>query len=335
MNSRNILLFLLSVLVGILLFVWVYNIVDWEEIKNIFTTFSINQGLIIFGLTLLIALMGSWRWQEVLKGENVKLSFFDLFYPYLAGFSIIFLAPILVLAGETLRIIILKEKNLVSWSKSTVSIIIDRVLEWTTNLIIIFLGVLFFIFKIGLPPKNLSLTFGAAFFIFVAITFFFYIKVLKKESILKIFSKRFHRSFEGKPEEIESRVFDFFRIKNKLMWQMFFLSFVRAIVMYLRTWLLIIFLGTKIALLPALSILSFSLLAVIIPTPAALGSHEAIQVFAFNSLGLNISSATAFALIIRASETILALIGLIILFKLWSFLVNNNFLSKIEKLTKK
>ncbi len=335
MSLRNILLFLLSVFTGILLFVWVYNIVDWEEIKNIFITFSINQGLIIFGLTLLIALMGSWRWQEILKGENVKLSFFDLFYPYLAGFSIIFLAPILVLAGETLRIIILKEKNLISWSKSTISIIIDRVLEWTTNLIIIFLGVLFFIFKIGLPPKNLSLTFGTVFFIFVAITFFFYIKILKKESILKIFSKRFYRSFEGKPEEIESRIFDFFRIKNKLMWQMFFLSFVRAIVMYVRTWLLIIFLGTKIALLPALSILSFTLLAVIIPIPAALGSHEAIQVFAFNSLGLNISSATAFTLIIRASETILALIGLIILFKLWGFLVNNNFLSKIEKLTKK
>ena len=109
---------------------------------------------------------------------------------------------------------------------------------------------------------------------------------------------------------------------------MFFLSFVRAIVMHVRTWLLIIFLGAKIAILPALSIFGFSLLAVIIPIPAALGSHEAVQVFAFNSLDLNISLATAFTLIIRASETILALIGLIILFKLSGFLFD-------RKLTKK
>jgi len=335
MSLRNILLFLLSIFVGILLFTWVYNIVGWEEIKNVFINFNINHGLIIFGLTLLIALMGSWRWQEILKGENVKLSFFDVFYPYLAGFSIIFLAPILVLAGEMLRAVILKEKNLVSWSKSTVSIIIDRVLEWTTNLIVIFLGALFFLFKTGLPPQNLSLTFGAAFFIFVAVVTFFYIKALKKESIVKIFSKAFNHNLNGKPEEIENRVFDFFKIKNKLMWQMFFLSFARVLIMYIRTWLLIVFLGTKIALLPALSVLGFSLLAVTIPIPAALGSHEAIQVFTFNSLGLNISSATAFTLIIRASETILALIGLIILFKLSGFLFKNNFLNKIEKLTKK
>lgn len=335
MSLRNISLFLLSVFIGTLLFAWVYNIVGWEEIKNVFTTFNINHGLIIFGLTLLIALMGSWRWQEILKGENVRLSFFDVFYPYLAGFSIIFLAPILVLAGEILRAIILKEKNLVSWSKSTASIIIDRVLEWTTNLIIIFFGVLFFLFKIGLPPKNLSLAFGAAFFVFVAAAAFFYVKALKKESIVKIFSKAFNHKFNGEPEEIENRVFDFFRIKNKLMWQMFFLSFARALIMYIRVWFLIIFLGTKIALFPALSVLGFSLLAVTIPIPAALGSHEAIQVFTFNSLGLNISSATAFTLIIRASETILALIGLIILFKLSSFLFKNNFLNKTEKLTKK
>ena len=83
MSLRNILPFLLSVFVGILLFAWVYNIVGWEEIKNVFITFNINHGLIIFSLTLLIALMGSWRWQVILKGENVKLSFFDVFYSHL------------------------------------------------------------------------------------------------------------------------------------------------------------------------------------------------------------------------------------------------------------
>ncbi len=100
------------------------------------------------------------------------------------------------------------------------------------------------------------------------------------------------------------------------MWKGVGLSFLRAAVMYVRTWLLIVFLlGKGIGLLPALSILGFSYLAVMIPIPAALGSHEAIQTFAFNSLGLGASSATAFTMIIRGAELIIALAGIMILFK--------------------
>jgi len=327
MNPKNIIVFLLSFLVGAILLVWVYNIVGWEEVKNIFNVFTPEQGLIIFALTLLIAIMGSWRWQEILRGEGIELSFFDVFNPYLAGFSIIFLAPILVLGGELFRALILKQKNLVSWSKGVASIIIDRVLEWTVNLIIIFLGIIFFLFKIGLPLGNPGIFFGGALLFFTVLISFFYIKVFKKESMIKAFSKAFNHDFNG----VEEEIFDFFRIKNRLMWQMFFLSFLRILIMYVRAWLLVMFLKTKISLFPALSILGFSLLAVTIPIPTALGSHEAIQVFTFNSLDLGAPLATAFTLIIRASETLLALIGLVILFKLF----RNNFLDKIEKLTKK
>lgn len=107
------------------------------------------------------------------------------------------------------------------------------------------------------------------------------------------------------------------------MWKSFGLSFLRAGTMYLRAWLLILFLGRNISALPVLSVLGFTYLAVMIPIPTALGSHEAIQTFAFNSLGLGMASATAFTMIIRGTELIIALVGVIILFRLGIILLKN------------
>ena len=104
--------------------------------------------------------------------------------------------------------------------------------------------------------------------------------------------------------------------------------------MLLRTWLLIGFLGKSIGVLPALSILGFTYLAVMIPIPAALGSHEVIQTFAFSSLDLGAAAATAFTMIIRGAELIVALFGIAILFRLGIFLIKDTFFKKINNFAK-
>jgi uncharacterized membrane protein YbhN (UPF0104 family) len=118
------------------------------------------------------------------------------------------------------------------------------------------------------------------------------------------------------------------------MWKGFALSVFKLSVLYLRNFLLINFLGKKISVLSNLSILAFNLLAAMIPIPAALGSHEAIQLFAFNCLGLGSPAATVFTMIIRGAELIIALFGIIILFQLGFILLKNNLFKKIEKLNK-
>ena len=84
--------------------------------------------------------------------------------------------------------------------------------------------------------------------------------------------------------------------------------------------------------MPVLSVLGFSYLAVMIPIPTALGSHEAIQTFAFGALGLGASAATAFTMIIRGAELIISLFGIIILFRLGVILIKNILFKKINKL---
>ena len=330
MNLSNFLkkfsLFLVSLFIGIVLFVWIGKTVGWQEIKNAFLVFTGWQGIVILALTLLTMLIGNWKWKEILEGENVKISFRELFKPYLAGFSVMFLAPILLLGGEVFRAYVLKKKNFVSWPKGIASVFIDRILEWTANLLIIFFGILFFLLIADVPPKNLAIIFGGAFLLFAGGIGYFYLKIFKKESmlgfLLRIFGlKKFNQN--NTILNVEKEIFDFFKLKRKSMWKAFSLSFLRAGTMYFRVWLLISFLGKNIGALPSLSILGFSYLAVMIPIPTALGSHEAIQIFSFNSLGLGLSTATAFTMIIRGAELIVALVGLVILFRLGMGLVKN------------
>jgi len=334
---RKFLLLLISLLIGIGLFIWILKIVGWQEIKNAFLVFTGWQGLAILSLTILMTLIGNWKWKEILRGENVKISFRELFKPYLAGFAIMFLAPILLLAGEFFRGYVLKKNNSIPWSKGMASVFIDRILEWTANLVVIFFGVLFFLLIIGLPPMKLLIIFGGVFLFFAGGISYFYLNTFRRKSmarfILKILGlKNFNQG--NAILETEKEIFDFFKPKRKSMWRGFGLSFLRAAAMYLRAWLLILFLGKSIGTLPALSILGFTYLAAMIPIPTALGSHEAIQIFAFNSLGLGFSTATAFTMIIRGAELIVALVGVVILYRLGIGLVKNTLFKRINNFTK-
>jgi len=328
---------LVSLSVGMGLFIWIGKIVGWQEIKNAFLVFTGWHGLVIFGLTLLMMLIGNWKWKEILKGENIKTSFRELFRPYLAGFAVMFLAPILLLAGEIFRGYILKAKNFVPWSKGMASVFIDRITEWTANLVVIFFGILFFLYTIGLPPRNLGIIFGGAFLLFAFGISIFYFKTIKRESMAKSLLRILgleRLNHANSILDIEKEIFNFFKPKKIAMWKVFSLSFLRALVMYFRTWFLVIFLGKSITSLPALSILGFTYLAAMIPIPTALGSHEAIQTFAFSSLGLGGGTATAFTMIIRGAELIIALVGVVILFRLGIDLLKNTLFKKLNNFKK-
>ena len=324
---KKILLLLISFLVGIALFFWVSRMVDWEGVKEVLSLFTGWEGLIVLGLTAVMAAVGTWRWKEILKGGGTEISFRCLIGPYLAGFAVMFLAPILVWGGEIFRTYTLKERNSVPWSKGMASVIIDRILEWTANLTVIIVGGLFFIFFIGLPSSKLLIVFGGLFLVFLGGLGFFYFKSIRRESIVSFFVRN------DKPLETEKEIFNFFKGNKKAVWKSFILSFLKAGAMYVRVWFLIVFLGKSIGALPALSVLGFSYLAVMIPIPTALGSHEAIQTFAFGSLGLGAHTATAFTMIIRGAELIAALTGVVILFRLGAILVKNNLFKKLSNLS--
>jgi len=307
-----------SLVVGVFIFILFGKIIGWEEIKDSFSVFNIYQAFIILGLSFLIIFIGNWRWKEILKDSGENINFWSLFKMYLGGYAVMYLLPVLVWGGEGFRIYRLNREQKVSFKKSFSSVFIERILEWTANIVVIFLGLLFFIYNVYLPPKELIIIFGASLIIFVSSISYFYIKALGKKSIIQQICKIFLRrevSEDNHFLSIENEVFEYFDVRNKFFYKGIAISFLRAFVMQLRAWILIFFLGSITGFLPSLSILGFTYLSSMVPIPAALGSHEAIQYFAFGSLGISTSIVTAFTMIIRAAEIILSSIGMIFLIK--------------------
>jgi len=324
MNSRNFFLFLLSLLIGFLLFFWIIKFVGWPEIKKSLLVFRGWQGLVIFGFTLLEVIIATWRWQEILKKNQLKIPFFDLFKIYLAGSSITYLAPILFGAGEVFRGYSLKERRKINFSKTMASVILEKILDWTDNLVVIFFGILFFIYKMILPPKNLWIIFVSGFLFFTAAICLFYFKAFKKESMTKAFIRIFNHQIDSKPLEIEEEIFNFFKPPRKSLWENFGLAFFGSFISYLKFGFLLSFLRKGILPLATLSILASDYLATITPIPTALGSREAIQAFIFGALGFGTSTAIAFTTIVRGAELILALIGITIFLRSGISLFKNN-----------
>jgi len=258
-----------------------------------------------------------------------------LFKVYLAGYSVRYLAPVVIIGAEIFQGKTLKDKNNIPWPKSMASIIIDRIMEWTINLLVIFLGTIFFLLAIGLPPLQTGIICGAFLLILAVLLTFFYFKNFKNESIAKEVVYLLGKRSLQQPLEIEQEMFAFFDFKNKRMWTSFGICLLRALVVFLRTWLLIFFLGKSVGPLTALSIVGFYHLAMILPIPAALGIHEAIQTFAFKFLKMGLGAATVFAMIIRAAELILSLLGLVFLFRFGVEIITFNFLKKLELVVKK
>src|SRR3989338_4621944 len=172
-----------SLLIGAGLLLWVIDFIGWQETKAAFLFFSWWQGGTIVLLTSLIIFLGAWKWKIILNSQGCNLSLKQLFNPYLVGFSITYLFPILFFGGELFRGYFLKEKLLVPWEKSMSSIIVDRVLETTALLATIIFGILFFLLSIGLLPQKLELIFGGTLVMFILALGFFYYKVSRKESI--------------------------------------------------------------------------------------------------------------------------------------------------------
>ena len=329
-KTKQALLLIFSFLLGLAIFVWLGGVIGWKEVLNIFSAFTGWQGLVIIGLSFLIAVIGNWRWKEILKESQIEVPFYQLFKIYLGGYAMMYLFPILLWGGEAFRVYGLgKEKNL-SWKKTFSSVIVERILEWTANVVVIFLGLGFFLYKVYLPPKELVMIFGIALIFFISVLSYFYIKALGKKSIVREIIKKFFKkevSDNNGMIAVENDVFNFFQFQNKSFKKGFVLSILRALVMQARGWILIFFLGNWIGFFPSLAILGFTYLSSMIPIPASLGAHEAVQFYAFTSLGLAASTATAFTMIIRAGEIVVSSVGLIFLIKTGFNLLGNKIIN--------
>jgi uncharacterized protein (TIRG00374 family) len=329
---KRIIFFFLSLIIGTALLIGVFNFVGWEEIKAAFGMFVGWQGIVIIFFTALMLFLGMLKWRVILKSQGYNLSNKKLVAPYLAGFSLIYLFPMVVLGGEIFRAYIIKDRYQIPWKIGMVSTIIDKILEGTTFLIAVLFGIVYFIFKIGIPTQSTAILVGLIIFLVTLATALFYFQCFRKKSIAKGLIRIFGRGkiINGELIELEKSLFGFFTLNKPEFWWSLLLSFLRVSVTWVRCWILVMFLGGSIGILPALSILAFYYISIFIPIPAALGTHEIFQIFSFSALGIGAGLVPAFTMIQRGSEVVMAVVGILLVFRMGIGLLQSFLFKKIE-----
>jgi len=336
---KNFFKLLITSGIGLLIFLFVMQIVGWDKINEAIVLFSGAKGLIIVLLTFLIAMISCLNWKLILQSQGFNIPVKELIKLWLAGFSVSYLTPFTVLGGEALQIYFLNKKFNISWEKSTASVIARKILSATFFFLFSVTGVLLFCFYGYFPPGTMI------WLVFLVIgglsgsLLFFYFKILNKESILRWFLK-----FIGvKGEKIESHkngkiIFDvekeiikFFSLKNKIFWKSFMLAFLRYFLLFFRAGLIIFFLGQSVEVLKVLSIYGFTNFALMSPFPAGIGSTEAASAFTFNALGIGAGNGAIYAMTLRAADLFLCLLGIVVSIKLGLSLAEKRLLNFIGK----
>lgn len=316
--KRNLILILISFLIACALFYFVSDRVGAEEIWHAFFSFSPAGIFWILILTIIFILLGAWRWQLILKDRGDKFSLKDITSSLIAGFGISYFTPFAVLGGEAFRGYYLKKKFSFSWSKGIISIFIDKIFEMSVFFLIIILGILCFVFETLTLPSSVRIILLSLLFPII-ILFIFYFKAFKKQSIVKLAERPIKKFTSKEMSDVilthEKEIFNFFRSENKNMWYVVILSFARGIVNWIRSWMILYFLGMKVGGAVAFSVIAFTNLSYLFPLPAALGSHEALQAFSFFALGLTAEKAIAFTLVLRAFDILIAVIGIFIILR--------------------
>lgn len=323
--TKKILLFVGSIIVGLALLYGVIEKVGWEDIVQSFFVFRWWQALVIVGLTLLRTVFSIWKYREILKADGLEVSVKKIIPSFYAGFPLMFFAPEFLMSGDFLRGYALQKTEDLPWRKTIGAVVVDRMLDWGVSSISIFLGVFIFLYKIGIPPRNISIIIAIALSVIGGGLFFLYLKNIREESILKLFGVS-----EGRAVEVEEEVHSIFQSGWGKWATMLVPSLMVGITRLVRIWILALFLGQAISIIGSLPLLAFFYLGASVPIPASLGVHETIQTFGFSQLGLNAGTATAFSMILRGGELVLALIGSVVLIKIGWHIFRKILLEKIN-----
>lgn len=337
---KKIFFFLISLTIGAVIFGAVTSKVGSKEIVQAFSLFSWSGLLVILALTFFIALIDIWKLKFILKTQGHNLSYLNVAEVWLPGFAVTYLSPFFIWGGEVVMIYALRKKFNVAWEKSGAAVFIFRAIDATIFFPFLILGILTFPILIGyLPVGKMLIAGGILTGIFVALLITFYVKSFRGESVLegllKIFGK--DRKKVEKTEggrmffEGEREVIKFFGPRKKAMWIAIGNSLIKYFLILIRAWLLIFFFKGGLSIMKAIAAYGFYNLTDLIPVPAQLGTLELSEVMVFQGFGMGAGVGIAFALVLRAMDSLECLMGIIIMIKIGFELIRKRIFEAIDK----
>lgn len=314
---KKLAFFLITLIAGIFAFVLAMKTVGWERVIEALKLFLSLKGLLIVFITVLLSFAGYWRWKIILEKLSGRKDFKNLKELWFAGFTVSYFTSISFVVGDLFKSYFVKKNYDLNWQKSIASSIIDRLLDSTVFFVSTILGIFAFLFYSRVLPEKILLFSFIGIIVLLVLLLFFYFKSLKKESTIEWFlnifgmkRKKIEESEKGKMIfETEREIIKNISIKSRIFWEGIGLTVLKYFLHFLRAAVLVLFLQDGASLGKMFAIFGINNIASLSPTPAVLGALEATGILSFGGVGFGIAAGTVFAMVIRSSDVVIALIG--------------------------
>lgn len=269
-------------------------------------------------INALVILCMTARWWIIVRAENPSVPFLPMIGYRLSVFGLSYFTPGPQVGGEPLQVIYLQSNHGVSFARATSAVIMDKLLEFLVNFVLIGAGA-WAIVRVGLiPGEGIKLTLsliGLGVFLVLPIVqivlLYLGFHPITKIILLLPFIRGDHKAVRTiiVAERMASA---FCRRHVRSMFLAMVFSSLAAAGIAIEYYLMVTFLGMQITVIQIVAALTAMQIAFLMPLPGGLGALEASQVFALGAFGQSASAAISLTLLMRARDILNGGIGLLL-----------------------
>lgn len=305
-------------LVLVLLLYFALRNVPFIDIWNTLKTLKASQIALILVINAFVIGLMAARWWIIVHAENPSMPFLPLVGYRLSVFGLSYFTPGPQVGGEPLQVIYLQKNHGVSFARATSAVIMDKLLEFLVNFILIGVGA-WAIVRVGLVSEtgirlNLSLIGLAVLLIWPVVHVALLYKGIAPISQILLrqpFIQKDHQSIRL-VVVAERMASSFCRRHVRAMFAAIGVSLLSVLGISLEYYLMVSFLGMRIDVVQIFASLTAMQVAFLMPLPGGLGALEASQVFALGVFGQPASAAISLTLLMRARDILNGGIGLLL-----------------------
>ncbi len=286
----------------------------WKTLK----TLKLSQIAVIFSINAAVIGLMTARWWIIVRAENRSLPFLPLVGYRLSVFGLSYFTPGPQVGGEPLQVIYLQRNHGLSFARATSAVIMDKLLEFLVNFILIGIGA-WAIFRMGLVSENgIRLTFsliGLALLLSWPLAHI----LLLYNGIMPVSRVLLRQPFIQKDHQgirliiVAERMASVFCRKHvHTMFLAIVVSLLSIVGIAVEYYLMVSFLGMKVNAIQMFAALTAMQVSFLMPLPGGLGALEASQVFALGAFGQPASAAISLTLLMRARDILNGGIGLLL-----------------------
>lgn len=296
-------------LLAVVLLYWALNAVPLGDIARVLSALELWQIILFLVLNSGIILLMTLRWWLLLRAQGHTLPYLAAARYRLAAFGVSYFTPGPHFGGEPLQVHFVRDRHGVPGSTALAAITMDKVLELLVNFSFLALGIavvsggdlLDAAWLQGLQPLSILL---------LALPLVYLLLLASSLRPLQKLAAPLPGRWSGALAATEEQLAHLARRQPRAMLKALGASLLVWAALLFEYWLLLLFLGLQLNLFQLIALVTASRLAMLAPTPGALGALEAAQLLVMQTLGFDPAYALSLSLLIRGRDVFFGLIGL-------------------------